>query len=141
MFKTYNWIKPRWTSTNNLNSATFSELLLGISESPLIVENCNNVQCKENWVNLFTDFMDDERFHSLNSKTTYLKVKMMQYQDGSLTVIQLRVESNCFSYRNFRWYACHCSEYYLKDSGFLPSLQVLGKESNSTTTIFLITTM
>jgi hypothetical protein len=48
-----------------LVSATFSKLLLQTGASPLIIENCNNQQCRENWTKLFTHFMDDEQLYLL----------------------------------------------------------------------------
>lgn len=47
-----------------LLSATFSSLLLGVYESPLIIEKCRNIEARKSWVGLFTYFMDDEQFFS-----------------------------------------------------------------------------
>ena len=45
-------------------SATFSELLLDTFDSPIIIEKCNDIQCKRNQTRLFTHFMDNDRFRS-----------------------------------------------------------------------------
>ena len=47
-----------------LLSATFSSLLLGVYEPPLIIEKCRNIEARKSWVGLFTYFMDDEQFFS-----------------------------------------------------------------------------
>jgi len=89
-----------------LLSVTFSRQFLDICESPLVIENCNDMQYKKNWMNLSIHFVDTGRVHSLFSPlclklmhdATYLKVKLMRCQGGSLTVT--RMESNRSSYRN-----------------------------------------
>ena len=55
---------PNLEADVTLLSATFSDLLLDVYESRLVIEKCNNAEAKRSWVKLFTHFMDDEQLFS-----------------------------------------------------------------------------
>lgn len=55
---------PNLEAEVTLLSATFSDLLIDVYESRLIIERCENNEAKRSWKSLFTDFLDDEQFFS-----------------------------------------------------------------------------